>query len=378
MPLATASMFVLPEYEEYVKLYDALEPETQAWVLNYFYRYVLEPRMPTARFLRKVTSYSRGEMARMHNEALSRLVSNKPEDWRLELTDELVCDTPTPHRPFNAPFPPISSPYSRPDNPVPNLATDITCHLHPTALLLCEPDLRNDRRSLVAVYDGVYVDVMVRILWRLQYELNSPLRIHDDDHERLLQLVTESNVKYAALFDERYQAIDRYDLERWQRERYLHLYMTSHLGHEVQVEHNGLGESVFHLLPGGMAIALTTGIMIDWVHERRNQDAGGIVVVATTAGDVAAFEVTGVEDMDFVPQGGFIFRDGYRWPSIGHGWDMRAFRFLRPPTPDPDEPNGGLGPFPLWAPGQILPIPQIERVPCPYHPAHVCFEDDDD
>lgn len=377
------SLYVDPQYMAYVRLHDTLEPETQAWVREHWYRCVLAPTTSVAEFERKVAAYTPGQWNRMHNEALAHVVSRKPAEWRLSsltATDsepELVIDTPS--------RPPVTTTSIRPlpSNAVRAAATDLTCHLHPAGLLLCTTkELRNDKWCLYAVYDGVWVDQIVRVLWRLIYDLGSPEQTSRDsnDYRRLLRLVSDAVGKYRPLFDERYRAAwnDRHAMAPWQRERLLHLYMTAHMGDPIEVEHNIHGETMFRLAEGEHGFYLTTGILLDWVLARRNQSSGGTVVVACLDDSTARFIVDSVDDMDFVPQGGFIFRSGDVWPSRPN-CDLRSPRIPRALLPvDPDDPNGGLGPLPFWAPDQIQPVVEYPRYPCPYHPEGVPCEESAD
>ncbi|EXJ81910.1 hypothetical protein A1O1_07977 [Capronia coronata CBS 617.96] len=286
----------------------------------------MRPRLSAEDFNARLARYTPEQMNHMHNKVLSHILGDKPEmqSWRLNAAD-LVCDTPTVRRP-PAPLEPGQVDIFSQE---PLLATDLTCHLHPTALLLCSNrERRNDKRTLRAVYHGVEIDVIVRLLWRIIYDLEnrSPSASQvegrddnndDDDNDnyrQLRRLAEPAIAKYRGLFDERYNAIDR---------------------------------------------------------------TGGVVVVARHNGTTAEFPVISVDDMDYVPQGGFLFMDpSNMWPSRGK-WDMRYFlhRRGRLPPPDPDDPREGLGPLPSW----LQPAEPIEnvKIPCPYHAADVSCEAED-
>ncbi|EXJ82295.1 hypothetical protein A1O3_06108 [Capronia epimyces CBS 606.96] len=278
------------EHTSYVQLYESLNEGTQAWARKEWYYPRLGARStPDPELEAKVAQFTPDQVVWMHNWVLDHLLTTPwlRAEWRHNLTD--YCQLLAIDSGDEPPYPDYEMRYS-----------ERKCFLHPAALLRCGPELRNDHRFLEAVFEGVFIDRMVIVLWRMcaanglthhflrphslqlcfPYTLTAPntdtndtltsafqgLQLNGQGHNQVNvngQTRTQTQTQFQMTDDDFQELLGRTmwyyrtmleehtsqwppaKMENDLRERYLHVYMALHVGHGVDVQHNDLGWTMF-------------------------------------------------------------------------------------------------------------------------------------
>lgn len=271
---------------DYVNLFHTVDRETRMWLLKTYYHQALEPEMAFPDFVEKMTTSSLEEEADMHQRVLAHFLMLPPQ-----FHDQLHTITLPPNE-------------------------QATIYLHCGAILQSGASLCNDKQALKAVFEGLSVDALLRVLHKLL--VHYPLQPSVRENVVSETLMRSSITLLRPMLNSKLERLSQPIRDPFLRAEYLDVFMTSHLGDSVVIRHNEAGRVLCVPRPGGPSLRETQGTLIEWIPTEclpMENILGGEAIIKRDNGTLASFEFSH-QIMNLGPDR-FVCPTGAQWVRVG-------------------------------------------------------------